>query len=266
MKTTSKEDNMQTPVVGEVMVLIPARGGSKSIPRKNIVPVLGKPLIVHTIEHAKACHHVSRIVISTDDAEIADIARSCGGEVPFLRPRDLAADESLDVEYHLHAIKWLSTNENYQADMIVNLRPTSPARCPETIDHAIEMFWAHPEADSLRSVRVAAETPFKMWFINERGFMTPVVTMTGVRESYNLPRQKLPLVYWQDGYVDITRPRTLLEKHSTTGDLILPFLIEEGTVDIDYLEEIKEAEMQLTGKHGTSSILSAKPKRVRHPS
>ena len=145
---------MLTSTVGEVLALIPARGGSKSIPRKNLVPVMGKPLLVHTIEAAKKCSHVSRIVVTTDDPEIAKIAASCGADVPFLRPVELAGDESLDIEFHLHAIKWLLLHENYHADMILNLRPTTPARRSETIDHAIETFHAHPEVDSLRSVRL----------------------------------------------------------------------------------------------------------------
>src|SRR3989339_269269 len=234
--------------IGEVLVLIPARGGSKSIPRKNLVPVMGKPLMVHTIEVAKKCKHVTRIVVTTEDSEIAEIAASCGADVPFLRPVELASDESLDIEFHLHAIKWLSLQENYHADMIVNLRPTTPARRSETIDHAIETFHVHPEADSLRSIRLASETPFKMWLINEQGFMTPVVNMTGTRESFNCPRQKLPLVYWQDGYVDITKEETLLKKNSTTGDLVLPFIIEEETIDIDYEDEIEKAEKQMKAK------------------
>lgn len=260
---------MLTSTIGEVLVLIPARGGSKSIPRKNVLPLMGKPLLAHTIEAAKKCRHVSRIVVTTDDSEIAEIAASYGADVPFLRPAELAGDDSLDIEFHLHAIKWLSLHENYHADMIINLRPTTPARRPKTIDSAVETFHAHPEADSLRSVRLASETPFKMWFINEQGFMTPVVTMTGTRESFNFPRQKLPLVYWQDGYVDITRESTLLKKNSTTGDLILPFLTMEGTIDIDYEDEIENAEKQMKArsvKNTRPSANAGRLRKVRHPS
>lgn len=256
--------------VGEVLALIPARGGSKSIPRKNVVHVMGKPLIAHTIEAAKKSRRVSRIVVTTEDSEIAEIAKSYGAEVPFLRPVELAGDDSLDIEFHLHAIQWLAKHENYHADMIVNLRPTTPTRRWETIDRAIETFHAHPEADSLRSVQLASETPFKMWFVNEQGFMSPVfISAIGIREPFNYPRQKLPLVYWQNGYIDITKEGTLLKKNSTTGDLVLPFIVQEDTIDIDYEDEIEKVENKMKGGSANSIRPAPKPsgvEKVRFPS
>jgi CMP-N,N'-diacetyllegionaminic acid synthase len=251
---------------GEVLALIPARGGSKSVPRKNIVKLAGKPMIAWAIGHALASHHVTRTIVTTDDAEIADIARACGAEVPFLRPAEISGDFSTDVEFHRHALEWLRTHENYVPDMVVNLRPTPPSRRPETIDLAIEVFAAHPQADSLRSVHLASETPFKMWLMADDGYMTPVARLPDIPEPYNQPRQKLPLVYWQDGYVDITRPRVILEKNSTTGDAILPFVIDEPAVDIDYPDALESAEAQLRERESPNSRGDKSTTPIKHPS
>ena len=251
---------------GEVLALIPARGGSKSVPRKNIIPLLGKPMIAWAIEHALACEHVTRVIVTTDDEEIAAVARSYGAEVPFMRPVELAQDLSVDIEFHRHAVEWLKQNENYVPDMVINLRPTPPSRQPAVIDRAIEIFAAHPEVDALRSVHLAQQSPFKMWTIDEQGYMRSVAPLPGVAEPYNQPRQKLPLVFWQDGYIDITRPKVILEQNSTTGRVILPFIIEEPAADVDYPDELGEAEAQLRERQASKSLAIAAPTTTRHPS
>jgi CMP-N,N'-diacetyllegionaminic acid synthase len=251
---------------GEILALIPARGGSKSVPRKNIIKLHGKPMIAWAIEHAIASQFITRVIVTTDDEEIAEIAREYGAEVPFLRPADISGDYSVDVEFHSHALKWLKENENYIPEMVVNLRPTPPSRLPETIDMAIEKFAKHKEADSLRSVHLSSETPFKMWFLDESGYMKSIASLPNLSEPYNQPRQKLPLVYWQDGYIDITRPSVIFEKNSTTGDVILPFIVEEPAVDIDYPESIEIAEAQLREKDNLIEAVSNKLNDIRHPS
>ena len=251
---------------GEVLALIPARGGSKSVPRKNIIPLLGKPMIAWVIEHALACKHVTRVIVTTDDEEIAAVAKSYGAEVPFMRPVELAQDLSVDIEFHRHAVDWLKQHENYVPDMVINLRPTPPSRQPTIIDKAIETFAAHPEFDALRSVHLAQQSPFKMWTIDEKGYMRPVAPLPGVAEPYNQPRQKLPLVYWQDGYIDITRPKVILEQNSTTGRVILPFIIDEPAADVDYPDELGEAEAQLRERQAPESRSIAMPTTTRHPS
>lgn len=230
---------------GDVLALIPARGGSKSVPRKNIIPLLGKPMIAWAIEHALAARHITRVIVTTDDAEIAEIAKRSGAEVPFLRPADISGDLATDVEFHRHALEWLAQHEGYVPKMLVNLRPTPPNRRPETIDRAIETFAAHADMDSLRSVQLANESPYKMWTINERGDLAPIASLPGIVEPYNQPRQKLPLVYWQNGYIDISRPEVVLQKNSTTGDRILPFIIDEPAADIDYPDQVGAVEAQL---------------------
>ena len=226
----------------EVLALIPARGGSKSLPRKNVLPLLGKPLIAYSIADARSSMLITRVIVSTDDAEIADVARAAGAEVPFLRPTELAGDFSIDIEYLRHALEWLAANEQYQPDLVVTLRPTEPMRQVATIDRAIARLAATPEADSLRSVRRASETPFKMWFMEGDGFLRPALGLDGVKEPYNQPRQRLPVAYWQDGYIDIARPATILGQNSPTGRRVLAFVIDEPSVNIDYADELKIAE------------------------
>src|SRR4029079_15801507 len=136
----------------EILAIVPARGGSKSIPRKNLIPVGGKPLIAYSIEHARTSRLVTRTIVSTEDAEIAEVARAHGAEVPFLRPAQYADDMSPDIDVFRHALQWLGDNEVYRPDLVVHLRPTGPVRRVELIDQAIALMLEHPEADALRSV------------------------------------------------------------------------------------------------------------------
>lgn len=252
--------------LNEVLVIIPARGGSKSVPRKNIIKVMDKPLIAWTIANALECTLVTRVIVSTDDEEIASIARLYGAEVPFMRPIEFAQDSSLDIDFHRHAIDWLLDNEGYMPDMVINLRPTTPSRRPHLIDKAIETFASNPGVDSLRSVHLAQQSPFKMWFVDECGLMQPVSSLLDCAEPYNEPRQNLPLVYWQDGYIDITRPSVILDQNSTTGSLILPFIIDEPALDIDYPDEIPNAEVQLRERSVENNFPVHENTQVRHPS
>lgn len=231
-----------------VLAIIPARGGSKSLPGKNILPLLGKPLIGHSIQDALSSKRINRVLVSTDDPKIAAIAKELGAEAPFLRPPEISGDYAVDVEYLRHALEWLQANESYRPDLVVTLRPTEPVRRVETIDRAIDLLAAHPEADSVRSVRVAKENPYKMWLRREDGCLKPVAFLDGVDEPYNQPRQKLPVAYWQDGYIDVARPRTILELGSSTGRRILPFVIEEDAVNIDYADELPAAENALKSR------------------
>lgn len=254
------------PESSEVLALVPARGQSKSIPYKNIREVMGKPLIAYTVECALRAKQISRVIVTTDDAKIADIALQSGAEVPFLRPQELAGDLSLDIDYHRHALLWLQEHEKYSPDAVVNLRPTHPIRNPDTVDRAVQVFLSREDIDCLRSVRRSEYSPFKMWVINEENLLTPVARLDGVLEPFNQPRQLLPMAYWQDGYIDITRPSVILKQNSTTGRRILPFVIEEECIDIDYEEEIEAAERLLRGER--MEITKKKKTRTeeRHPS
>lgn len=231
----------------DIIGIIPARGGSKSIPGKNIARLAGKPLIAYSIETAKQCRHISRVIVSTDSEQIREISLFFGAEVPFLRPAELAQDDTPDWPVFRHALEWLSLHEGYHPEIVVHLRPTTPLRRPEKVDEAIGMLIENPEADAVRSVSPPLQNPFKMWTL-ARPYLKPLMDV-GLPEPYNQPRQKLPTVYWQNGYVDVTRARTILEEKSMTGDRILPYIMEElFVVDIDQPFSLKLAGFLL--EHG----------------
>ncbi|MDH5506297.1 MAG: acylneuraminate cytidylyltransferase family protein [Anaerolineae bacterium] len=226
----------------EVLALIPARGGSKSIPRKNVHAFAGHPLIAYSIAAGLAAETVTRVVVSTDNEEIAGLSRRFGAEVPFMRPAEFAQDNTPDLPVFQHALRWLAENEGYTPKIVVQLRPTSPFRRVHHIDAAVLRLLERPEADAVRTVCVPFQNPFKMWKISPEGLMQPLM-QTAYREPYNMPRQSLPDVYWQTGYVDAVWADTILEKDSMTGDRILPLVIDPADwIDIDSPDDWRRAE------------------------
>ena len=153
----------------DILALIPARGGSKGIPRKNIRLFAGYPLIAWSIAAAKQSALVTRIIVSTDDEEIAAVAREWGAETPFLRPSEFAQDKTTDLPVFEHALKWLEEVEGYRPDVVVQLRPTSPIRPQTMVDNAIRILLEHDDADCVRGVVPAGQNPFKMWRFNGEG-------------------------------------------------------------------------------------------------
>ena len=247
----------------EVMALIPARGGSKSVPRKNLLPVAGKPLIAYSILHAKACASITRSVVSTDDDEIAAVARQYGAEVPFKRPAEAASDTATDFQVFQHALAWLAEHEGYVPELVVHLRPTGPVREAALIERAVQLMLDNPDADALRSVGTAEQTPYKMWRI-EGSFLRPLIELPGYREAHSMPRQKLPAAYWQNGYVDIVRPRTITELESMTGSVVLPFVVEGKIHELDYVDQIPALEQAV--KAWISGEAPREPAEKRHSS
>ena len=227
----------------EVLAVIPARGGSKSIPRKNLHLFAGHPLIAFSIAAGRQSPPVTRVIVSTEDEEIAGVARACGAETPFLRPADLAQDDTPDLPVFEHALSWLADHEGYHPEVVIQLRPTSPIRPRDCVARAVETLLAHPEADSVRGVVPSGQNPYKMWRLSDDGRLRPLLPDEGFHEPYNMPRQKLPPTYWQTGHLDAIRPHTILEKHSMSGDVILPLLIDPRyTADIDSLRDLQRAE------------------------
>lgn len=228
----------------EVLAVIPARGGSKGIPRKNIRSFAGCPLIGYSIAAGLKAKLVTRVIVSTDDEEIAAVARSLGAETPFMRPAELAQDTTLDLPVFEHALRWLAQHENYHPDVIVQLRPTSPVRPVGLVDQAVELLLSHPKADSVRGVVPSGQNPYKMWRIEpSTGALVPLLRVEGLAEPYNAPRQSLPSTYWQTGHIDAIRPRAILEQGSMSGSLILPVLVDPRyTVDIDNPSDWQRAE------------------------
>lgn len=227
----------------DVIAIVTARGGSKGLPRKNIAPFLGRPLIAWSIDAALRAKSVTRVIVSTDDEEIADVARKAGAEVPFRRPAELARDDTLDLPVFVHALEWLSDMGGCRPDLVVHLRPTSPLRPPGLIDGGVERMNADEHADSLRAVCLPANNPYKMWLLDEDTPYMHSLVPTDIPEPYNQPRQALPVAYWQIGVLDVIRPDTILKKGSMTGDRILPLVVDsELAVDIDDAVSLGHAE------------------------
>ena len=230
----------------EVLAVVQARGGSKSIPRKNIRPLAGHPLVAYSIAAGLAAQSVTRLIVSTDDPEIAAISRDYGAEAPFLRPPELARDDSPDLPLFQHALRWLEDNEGYRPDIVVQLRPTSPLRPAGLIDEAMEKLRSCPETDCVRGVTRPKQNPYKMWREGEEGFLRPLLA-SEFDEPYNMPRQRLPKVYWQTGHIDAIRYETIVVGESLTGDRVLPLLIDRiYCVDIDTELEWTYAEWLIT--------------------
>lgn len=251
--------------MSEVLALIPARGGSKGIPRKNIRNFAGFPLLAYSVAAARQAARVGRVVVSTDDEEIAAVARESGAEVPFLRPSELAGDDARDLPLIEHALAWLADHDKYRADVVVQLRPTSPIRPVGLVDRAVEVLLAHADADCVRGVVAAAQNPHKMWRLaGEDRPMRPLLEVSGVPEPFNAPRQSLPPVYWQTGHIDAIRVASIIEKHSLTGDVIYPIVIDSRyTVDIDSLADWARYEAVIYA--GELNFVSPRPPRRRMP-
>jgi CMP-N,N'-diacetyllegionaminic acid synthase len=206
------------------IAIIPARGGSKGIPGKNILPLLGHPLLAYSIAAALASRSISRTIVSTDSEEIAEISKRYGAEVPFMRPAEFSTDTSTDRDFLMHAIGWFAKHEHSLPDYIVHLRPTTPLREFEVIDDAIRLIRKTAEATSLRSAHLASKTPYKWFEMDDSGYFKGIRPDDFRPEYYNLPRQSFPPVYDPNGYVDVLRVSQLLSSPSVHGDAILGFV------------------------------------------
>ncbi|HUF38318.1 MAG TPA: acylneuraminate cytidylyltransferase [Anaerolineales bacterium] len=227
-----------------ILTLIPARGGSKSIPRKNLKLLGGHPLIAWSIAAGLQADCKPRVIVSTDDEEIAAVAREYGAEVPFMRPAELAEDRTLDLPVFQHALRWLAEHEGRRPEIVVQLRPTSPFRPAGMVDEAVRILRAHPGAASVRGVVPSGQNPYKMWHTEGDGPMQPLLE-TDIDEAYNRPRQDLPPTFWQTGHIDAIRPEVILSG-SMSGTVIYPLHIDpKYTVDLDTLLDWDRAEWRL---------------------
>jgi N-acylneuraminate cytidylyltransferase/CMP-N,N'-diacetyllegionaminic acid synthase len=194
----------------EVLGIIPARGGSKRVPGKNIRPLAGKPLIAYTIEASLSAGSINRLIVSTDDNEIANISKQHGAEVPFLRPSELADDATPDQPVFVHTLQWLKDNDNYEPDAIVHLRPTTPLKSPQTIDNVVQKM-IDTNADVVRTMTLVegVHHPYWMYSISDEGRAVPFVKDIEVSKYYQ--RQLLPEVYRINGVVDAIKTHVVLE-------------------------------------------------------
>ncbi len=231
-----------------VLAIIPARGGSKRIPGKNIKLLNGKPLIAYAVDEAKKSKYIDRTITSTDSEDIAAVVKSLGSEVPFLRPKEISGDDATDLMAFQHALKWLDEKENYRPEIIVQLRPTSPLRTVVEIDEAIKLLADHPEADSVRTVSEPEQTPYKMYKVGDEGFLEPLLSVGGEKESFNLPQHKLPKAYKHVGYVDVIWWKTLMEKGMMAGEKIIPLVLDKAYSGINKPEDWEYYEFLLDQK------------------
>jgi CMP-N,N'-diacetyllegionaminic acid synthase len=229
-----------------IIAIIPARGGSKGVPGKNIKLLAGYPLIAYSIIACKLSRQIARVIISTDSNEIGNISRNYGAEIPFLRPPAIAQDHSTDLEFVLHAVDWFKNYEDEEPDYLVHIRPTTPLREPALIDGAIDKILADPTSSGLRSVHEIPESPYKMFGI-EDGYLAGLYPNDPRPEYYNLPRQNFPPVYKANGYVDIIKRKTLRASKSLHGNKMIAF-VTPVSVEVDSQEEFDYLEYEVKRK------------------
>ncbi|MGL5231668.1 acylneuraminate cytidylyltransferase family protein [Cetobacterium sp.] len=228
----------------KILAIIPARGGSKGIPKKNIIDLLGKPLLYYSIKGAKESKYIDEIVVSTDDKEIAEVTESLGIDVPFLRPKELSQDNSKSIDAFIHSIKEIEKlGKRY--DYILLLQNTSPLRQSWHIDEAIEKLLESDER-SLVSVSEVTEHPCIMRTLDEKGNTLPLISMTG-----DMRRQDFPPIYIVNGAIYIQKNDEQLNLNTNLNGGKLAYVMErEYSVDIDeyldleiathYLKRMKE--------------------------
>lgn len=223
------------------LALINARGGSKGVPRKNIRPLAGKPLIVWSIEAGLAAQSIDSVVVSTDDAEIATVARAAGARVPFLRPSELATDKSLQIDVILHAVTALETRGEIY-DAIVILQPTCPLRLSSDIDGAIAVF-GEKKADSVISVcDVGGRHPLTCYRFAAEGEVIPLLPSN----ARGVQRQEFGQVLWRNGAVYVIRRDILMEHQNLYGVRTFGYLMpEDRSFNIDTLFDWRLTEAYL---------------------
>ena len=228
-----------------VLAVIPARGRSKGLSGKNIKKLFGKPLIAWSIEQAKSCDDIDRIVVSTDDENIAKVAKKSGEEVPFMRPLELAADTALIIDVISHAIDWLEEHEDYRPEYILLLQPTSPLRSPKDIKGAIQIL----KDKKARSVVSVCETDHHPWWSNilpEDGNMKDFIRP----EALNRRRQDLPVFYKVNGAIYLSELEYLYKCNGFFGpDTFAYKMPKTRSVDIDSAIDFKLAELLLEKKN-----------------
>ena len=224
----------------EVLAIIPARGGSKGVKRKNIRELNGIPIIGYTINAARNSKYVSRVMVSTEDAEIADVSMSLGAEVPFLRPSELASDNSPTMDCILHMLKYLEENEGYIPDYVVLLQCTSPLRTSKHIDEAYEKL-INSSFDSIISVAEVESNPY--WSNIFKGEKLEYFIEDGKKITR---RQDLPEVYRMNGAIYLAKLNVLKNENTFECENLTGYVMDEyASVDIDTEMDFKIAEVIL---------------------
>lgn len=224
-----------------ILGVIPARGGSKGVPRKNLYPIAGKPLIAYTIEAALASEMLTDTIVSTDDVEIARVSREFGAEVPFMRPPELATDTAQAVPTIQHGVREMEKLRGAKYDVVVMLQPTTPLRTADDIDACLRKL-LDTNADSVISVvDVGGNHPVRM-----KKIVDDVLVDYDTEAIENMPRQDLPPVYLRAGSVYATRRDVVMEQNSFKGAVSRPYIIPpDRAVNIDTMEDMIVAEWRI---------------------
>ena len=230
---------------GEIVLgFVPARAGSKGVSKKNVAPTAGKPLIAYTIETAKSAESLDRIIVSTDSSEIASIALTYGAEVPFLRPKELAQDDTPGIAPILHAIQWLDDREGYRPDYVMVLQPTSPLRTAEDIKAALTLMWER-QADAVVSVCPVSHHPYWTKIVTEDGRLVDFLTL----EGSHVRRQDLPPVYALNGAIYLARRDVLLKERRFYTERTYAYVMpEERSLDIDTIWDLYLVDLVLSDR------------------
>ena len=225
----------------KILSIIPARGNSKELPRKNIKFLVGKPLIEYSIAHAKKSQFIDRIIVSTDSKKIAQISKSLGVEVPFLRPKKISGDSTPIIDVVQHTLNFLEKNENYIPDIVIVLQPTSPIRNVKKIDESINLL-KKTQCSSVISVAKVKTTP-SICFWNENNFLKPFDKNF---EKLTIRQNRKPL-YHPTGSLYVFWAKTLRKYDSIYGPKIRPMLISNNSenLDVDNLFEFFLSEMTM---------------------
>jgi CMP-N-acetylneuraminic acid synthetase len=236
--------------------LIVARGGSKGIPKKNLYPVCGVPLIKYTIETSSYANNLSEVILSTDDEEIAKVSSEFGCKVPFLRPKELSEDNSTIIPVIQHAIEFMEQKNNY-FDAVMLLQPTNPLRTTSDIDGSVNLL-SNGDCDSVISlVKVEDHHPARMKLIDKEGFLLDPPYAT---EKFDQPRQAFSDVFLRNGAIYLSNVDLIKKKGSLMGDKCKPWLIpRERAVNIDDLFDVFIVEQLLKSDlEGLSQVIRMK--------
>ena len=225
-----------------IAALIPARGGSKGVPRKNIKKIAGHPLLAYSIAACEKSKYIDKIFVSTDDEEIARISKEYGAIVPFIRPSEYATDSATDYDVLKHFF------QNIDVDDLAYIRPTTPLRDPAHLDEAVERYFEKRGAlTAVRSAHEMPESPYKLFKIEGEYFQSFFEDFKGIKNYTNLPRQRFPKAYQPNGYVDIVK-RGVVESGASFGEKIFPYITNLVTeVDLPYQFEMLETEIETRG-------------------
>lgn len=224
----------------KVLAVIPARGGSKGLPRKNILSFCGKPLIAWTIEQALQTPEIDKVIVSTDSQEIADVAVAYGASVPFLRPDHLASDIASSIDVLLHAADFLSSNLHERYDYLICLEPTSPLREVSDISGSLKVLNENDEVDSVVGVaRTEGIHPAFLYKISDRKNLVPYLE----KHPNSVRRQELEVLYHLEGSVYISDINSLREKRGFYHERTAPWIVDRyKSIEIDEYSDFIQAE------------------------